>query len=46
MTANAQPSDDDSGEDTSTRAAFTFFMGTLLLALLGALWMLIQMALL
>lgn len=46
MTANAQPSDDDPGEDTSTRVAFTFFMGTLLLALLGALWMLIQMALL
>jgi len=46
MTADAHSSDDDAGEDTSTRVAFTFFMGTLLLALLGALWMLIQMALL
>lgn len=45
MTADPSSSPDDSGEDRSTRLAFNFFMGTLLLALLGALWMLIQVAL-
>ncbi|MEF8940136.1 MAG: hypothetical protein V5A22_09845 [Salinivenus sp.] len=46
MTADEQSSPDDKGEDMSTRLAFNFFVGTLLLALLGALWMLVQMALL
>jgi len=50
MTDDASPSasTDDSAStntDPTTRWAFNFFMGALGMALLGALWMLVQMAL-
>ncbi len=45
MTTDEPSSHDDAhSEDTSTRLAFNFFMGTLLLALLSAFWVLFQMA--
>ncbi len=45
MTTDAQSSHDDANsEDKTTRLAFNFFMGALLLAVLSAFWVLFQMA--
>jgi hypothetical protein len=42
----SDPQETSNNEDENTTFAFYFLMGTLALALLAALWMVIQMALL